>query len=98
MQGDFHGHKKEMVRAGNEAQRCDGPEEKCVQTIGPEEDRAIGEEIGGAEHAEKIDAETLGDVDAFVLRQPGGEKSFPGRKEEAAAGEEGAAEVAGLIS
>jgi hypothetical protein len=98
MRGNFHGQKKEMVRAGDETQRRDGPEEKRVQAIRPEEDRPLGKEIGGEQPAEKIDAETLGHVDALVLRESRGEESFYRPEKETGAGEERAEKTAWFLN
>ncbi len=93
---EFHDREKEMVRRGDEAQRCHGPEEKCLQAIGPEKDRAFGEELGGAEQKAEGESEALGDVDALVLCEPRGKEPFRGAEEEAGEGEGRAEKAAGL--
>src|SRR5207302_1726454 len=86
--GAFHmyGNQAMVTRRDREEQRS-GPRGERLHEGEPAEHRGVAEAFGGAQQAAQERSISLGDVDAGVLHQPGGEEFA-----EAAAGEAGGGE------
>lgn len=76
-----------MVAARDSDQRRAGSRGRGVRTEGSRGHRALAAALGGAESTPETRSVSVGDVDADVLYQPGGEKAAQGATGAAGSGE-----------